>query len=77
MNASTSVNHLSHDEIRVWLERTLHGRETPPRLTPDESEYAQALALAFLDESKVAALERYERWRALEPLAPVGTGRPT
>ena len=35
--------------------------------------YAKALALAFLDESKVADLDRYERWRALEPLDPKGS----
>jgi len=46
-------------------------------LPPDELEYAKALALAFLDESKVAALERYERWRMLEPLDPIRTERPT
>nr|MDP2189929.1 AAA family ATPase [Rhodoferax sp.] len=39
-------------------------------LSPEEFEYAKALAAAFLDESKVADLERYERWRALEPLDP-------
>jgi Tfp pilus assembly protein PilF len=37
-------------------------------LPPDEFDYAKALAQAFLDEGKVAELERYERWRALEPL---------
>ena len=45
-------------------------------LPPEELEYAKALALAFLDENKVADLERYERWRALEPLDPKGTGQP-
>jgi hypothetical protein len=46
-------------------------------LPPDEFEYAKALALAFVDVSNMAALERYERWRVLEPLDPVGTGQPT
>jgi tetratricopeptide (TPR) repeat protein len=39
-------------------------------LAPEELEYAKALAAAFLDESKVAALDQYERWRNLEPLDP-------
>jgi hypothetical protein len=46
-------------------------------LPPDEFEYAKALASAFLDESNVADLERFERWRALQPLDPAGTGQPT
>ncbi len=46
-------------------------------LPPDEFEYAKALGLAFLDESNVAALERYERWRALEALDPLAAGQPT
>ena len=41
-------------------------------LSPEEFEYAKALAVAFLDESKVADLERYPRWVALEPLYPKG-----
>ncbi|MGO9201132.1 MAG: KGGVGR-motif variant AAA ATPase [Limisphaerales bacterium] len=39
-------------------------------LSPEENEYAKALALAFLDESKAPSLDRYERWRALEPRDP-------
>jgi len=39
-------------------------------LSAPELEYAKGLALAFLDETKVAGLERYERWRTLEPLDP-------
>ena len=39
-------------------------------LSPEEFEYAEALARAFLDESQVANLEQYERWRTLEPLNP-------
>lgn len=38
-------------------------------LSPEEFEYAEALARAFLDEGQVANLEQYERWRALEPLS--------
>jgi Tfp pilus assembly protein PilF/cellulose biosynthesis protein BcsQ len=40
------------------------------KLSSEEFEYAKALALAFLDESKVPELDRYERWRKLEPLDP-------
>ena len=39
-------------------------------LPPEEFEYAEALARAFLDKSKVSNLEQYERWRTLEPLNP-------
>ena len=42
------------------------------KFAAEEFEYANALALAFLDESKVPELERYERWRKLEPLDPKG-----
>ncbi len=45
MNAPTSINELNHDEIRSWLERALHGRETLPRLTPDESPHLGILRL--------------------------------
>lgn len=40
-------------------------------LSPEEFEYAEALARAFLDESQVPDLDRYERWRTLEPLDPM------
>ena len=40
-------------------------------LSPEEFEYAEALARAFLDESQVSNLDRYERWRTLEPLDPM------
>ena len=43
-------------------------------LSPEEFEYAEALARAFLDESQVSNLDRYERWRALEPLDPMEAG---
>lgn len=43
-------------------------------LSPEEFEYAEALARAFLDESQVADLEQYERWRTLEPLDPMEAG---
>ncbi len=39
-------------------------------LGQDELVYAKVLAAAFLDEKKVTELERYERWRKLEPLDP-------
>jgi uncharacterized membrane protein (DUF2068 family) len=39
-------------------------------MKPKEFEYATALALAYLDESKVPQLEQYDRWRALAPLDP-------
>ncbi|HRW64567.1 MAG TPA: tetratricopeptide repeat protein [Candidatus Competibacter sp.] len=43
-------------------------------LSPEEFEYAEALARAFLDESQVSNLDRYERWRMLEPLNPMEAG---
>lgn len=43
-------------------------------LSPEEFEYAEALARAFLDEGQVANLEQYERWRILEPLDPMEAG---
>jgi hypothetical protein len=45
MNAPTSVNDLSHDEIRDWLDRALRGQETLPRLTPDEAPHLGILRL--------------------------------
>ena len=43
-------------------------------LSPEEFEYAEALARAFLDESQVSNLDRYERWRTMEPLDPMEAG---
>lgn len=43
-------------------------------LSPEEFEYAEALARAFLDESQVSNLDRYERWRTVEPLDPMEAG---
>ena len=43
-------------------------------LSPEEFEYAEALARVFLDEGQVANLEQYERWRVLEPLDPLEAG---
>ena len=40
------------------------------KLSSEELEYANALALAFLDENKVPELDRFERWRKIEPLDP-------
>lgn len=39
MNAPARINELSHEEIRAWLDRALHGKEPLLRLTPDESAY--------------------------------------
>ena len=50
------------------FDRMLEQAETT--LPKEELEYAKGLALAFLDESKVAELEQYQRWRTLEPLDP-------
>lgn len=56
------------DRTRWSFERMLTQAEKT--LSPEEFDYAKALAVAFLDESKVADLERYQRWVALEPLDP-------
>jgi tetratricopeptide (TPR) repeat protein len=40
------------------------------KLDPETYLYAEALASAFLDESKVADLEKSPRWRDLQPLDP-------
>ena len=53
---------------RWSFDRMLEQAETT--LQKEELEYAKALALAFLDESKVTDLEQYERWRTLESLDP-------
>ncbi|MGA2659724.1 MAG: tetratricopeptide repeat protein [Verrucomicrobiota bacterium] len=45
-------------------------KQAEKKLSSEELEYAKAMAMAFLDESKVAELDRYERWRKLEPLNP-------
>lgn len=45
MNAPTSVNDLSHDQIRAWLDRALRGQESLPQLTPDESPHLGILRL--------------------------------
>lgn len=42
-------------------------KQAEEALPPNEFEYAQALAAALADESKVAALEQYEQWRSVEP----------
>ena len=39
MKAATSLNNLSHSEIRNWLESALHRHESLPLATPDESPY--------------------------------------
>ncbi|MBI4324223.1 MAG: tetratricopeptide repeat protein, partial [Chloroflexi bacterium] len=46
------------------------------KLSSEELEYGKALASAFLDQSRVPELERYERWRKLEPLDPKGQMQP-
>ncbi|MGB8352942.1 MAG: tetratricopeptide repeat protein [Chthoniobacteraceae bacterium] len=40
-------------------------------LTTEELSYANALSLAFQDATKVADLDKNERWRKLEPLNPL------
>nr|MDP2189930.1 hypothetical protein [Rhodoferax sp.] len=45
MNTPISINDLSHEEIRAWLERALRGQEVLPRLTPDESPHLGILRL--------------------------------
>ena len=45
MNAPVTINDLSHEDIRAWLKRALHGQEPLPRLTPDESPYLGVLRL--------------------------------
>jgi len=44
--------------------------EAAKKLKPADSNYAKALAAAFLDESKVPALEKFPRWKKLQPLDP-------
>ena len=46
-------------------------KQAKMRLSSEEFEYANALALAFLDAKRVPELEHYERWRKLKPLEPV------
>jgi len=46
-------------------------------LPPEELEYARALARAFQDAAGVKDLEKWERWRALEPLDPEMIPRPS
>jgi hypothetical protein len=55
MNAATSVNDLSHGEIRNWLGSALLGRESLPLATPDESPYLGVVSLQ--KELKPPALE--------------------
>jgi tetratricopeptide (TPR) repeat protein len=40
------------------------------KLKPTDYNYAKALASAFLDESEVPALEKFPRWKKLQPLDP-------
>ncbi len=40
------------------------------KLDPQDFDYSQALAVAFLDDTKVADLERFPRWQNLRPLYP-------
>ena len=58
------------ERVQWSFERMLDQAEKT--LSPEEFDYAKALAVAFLEESKVADLERYPQWRALEPLDPKG-----
>ena len=45
MDAATTLNDMSHDEIGGWLERALRGQESLPRLTPDELHHLGVLRL--------------------------------
>ena len=45
MNTPISINDLSHEEIRAWLESALRGQGALPRLTPDESPHLGILRL--------------------------------
>lgn len=45
-------------------------KQAESKLSPALLKYAKALAEAFLDETKVAALDRFARWKKLEPLDP-------
>lgn len=44
--------------------------EAEKKLEPADFNYAKALAAAFLDESAVPALEKFPRWKKLQPLDP-------
>ena len=44
--------------------------EVEKKLQPAAFKYAKALAAAFLDETKVPALEKFPRWKKLQPLDP-------
>jgi hypothetical protein len=58
MNAPVRINELSHEEIRAWLKRALHGHEPLPRFTPDESPYLGVLRL----EKDLKPPARYSLW---------------
>src|ERR1019366_10182062 len=45
MKVATSINDLSHSEIRNWLQSALLGRESLPLTAPDESPYLGVLRL--------------------------------
>jgi hypothetical protein len=77
MKAATSVNDLSHGEIRNWLERALLGRESLPLATPDESPYLGVLRL----QKKLKPPTRESLWDACRELianfCAEGHGEPT
>jgi tetratricopeptide (TPR) repeat protein len=45
-------------------------KQAEPKLSPALGKYAKALADAFLDETKVAALDQIARWKKLQPMDP-------
>lgn len=53
----------------LWSFKAMLAR-AKEKLEPETYRYAEALAAAFLDESKVADLEKFPRWRDLQPLHP-------
>jgi len=59
----------------ILLDRML--QQADGVLPPEELEYARALARAFQDAARVKDLEKWERWRALEPLDPETIPRPS
>ncbi len=45
-------------------------RAAEDKLEPEDFKHAQTLAAAFLDEAKLPALEKFPRWKQLQPLDP-------
>jgi len=45
-------------------------KQAESKLSPALGKYAKALADAFLNETKVAALDQIARWKKLQPMDP-------